>query len=538
MRLHRIGQALTLLSALATLSCGTGLTRSNGERPGSLQALVSLPPSAVQAILVTVAGPGITGDLRSLLQKDPEGNWWGTVVNVPPGTDRTVTAYAYDSATVPADPAADVTGLIYRGSRTNVTVVQGELAYVPVSLRPYPDGGGGIGINTPPHLTALSHPAYVDGGGTAALTATALDPDLEAMLTYTWSDNAGGTFTGGEGNPAGNMVSGAAASVSYLPRADFVGTATITVSVTDGTATAVASFPIGVGSGVAVGIQFDLLPDLAFQAVGSQELRPGRWTSVDYTLAYPAGASDHSPPLLDVQATWTDSCGGTFGSYDGDPTLWRGDQPLAQRVTYTAPPTAPAGSGQCDLTLTLVDGSGATVWSRVVVWVSGPDAPTGKIVFVTSAATQVDGAAFGGNPSAADAFCQARADAGFALGVVPPGIYKAFLSIGGEDARDRIVDAAYLLPDWTEVAASKATLFGQNLLHAIAQDETGALAFSDVWTGSTSSGTAGPDRCADWTSNQAGVLGSVGYSLFTNWWWLADGTRGCDARASVYCFQQ
>jgi hypothetical protein len=165
-----------------------------------------------------------------------------------------------------------------------------------------------------------------------------------------------------------------------------------------------------------------------------------------------------------------------------------------------------------------------------------PTFPT-KIVFVTSRTSQINGAYFGGIPANADTFCQARANVGrFA------GTFAAFVSFIAVAAKDRIVDAQYVLPDGTEIAPNKAALLsGMPLLVAINVDEYGTSGVNaNVLTGSYGDGTTNAGSCCNnWTSNAADHLLELGYSGYkANLNWLAYQTAACSALFSVYCFQQ
>jgi hypothetical protein len=366
----RLGLLAVLCAGLAA-GCSGGKATPAADPFGAVQARVATTPAGILSVLVTVSGPGIDVPVRAALVKDLDGAWSGRVVNVPPGLARVVTAYAYDHASPPADPVANVSGLAYRGSRMNVAVTAGQLAFVPVVLLPYPDGGGGYGVNTPPHLVDVTHPVSIGSNAATAFSATAIDPDDSALLTYQWSDDAGGTFSPPSG-AIGNQLSGDAVSIDYTPPADLVGTVTIQLTVSDGVASASTSFPLGVGSGVDIGLQFDVLPEVTILAVQDQDLAPGGTSVLAYRLAYPAGAGPDAPTVLQGTMAWTDSCGGSFGNHLTDYTVLSGHPPQDFAVTYTAPATAPAAPGLCELRLTLADPLGATVWSTVFAWVTEP----------------------------------------------------------------------------------------------------------------------------------------------------------------------
>ncbi len=157
-----------------------------------------------------------------------------------------------------------------------------------------------------------------------------------------------------------------------------------------------------------------------------------------------------------------------------------------------------------------------------------------NVVFVTS--TQHDGNF--GSLANADAFCQARADVGIAAGALPAGTYVAYLSTSTVDAKDRIVDAQYMLPDRTLVAASRADLTDGSLLHSITQDETGSPTTQFVWTGTNADGTASGYTCSDWTSASNSAAGELGVSSMPNYNWSSATPLTCNNAESLYCFQQ
>lgn len=526
---HRLGHLLAAFAFLAAAAC-TGQV-GGGSAGGLVKASVRLPPSAVTAIRVTVTGNGIVGFLHGDMTDLGGGNWAGTVPNVPPGGGYLVTAYAYDGP-VPSDPINDPTNLIYKGAAADVSVTAGLTTPVLIVLIPYPNGGGGTGVNTPPHIVFGGYPTSILSTDMVELSAAAWDPDDGTVLSYTWDDDgAGGAFSGS--NPIVDQVPGNTVSIDYTPAADFSGAITIRLTVSDGQAE--VSKTISLGVVLATGaidptLIFDSGPEIAILDVSSQELTAGGTAQISY-VTYGGGIGG---PL---ELSWTDSCGGGFSGYQ----TWAPPFPLGDEVIYITPLVAPASPGECDLTLTVTDREGASTWSRVVVWVSPPETqePTGKVVFVTSA--KVDGAYFNGNPAIADAFCQQAADAG----TVPAGTYAAFVSFAGVDAMDRIPNGPYYLADGTPVAASMNDLLDGTLLHAINLDADGAFVWpTSVWTGTRSDGTFDPgqNQCVNWTSSQAADRGSAGNTGATDASWVRDSISEyqgywCDDLKPIYCFQ-
>ena len=178
------------------------------------------------------------------------------MLDVPPGTGRTVTAEAFDVNLVNT----------FEGTATGVTVLAGTLTDVSITLRPL--SAGTSDVNTPPHFTSVTFPASILANATANLSATAGDPDPGTALSYTWTVNqGGGTFA-----PAShsNRTPGTAATTVYTPLSGFTGYAVVAVAATDGTATTTTTFPIAVGSGVNASISFDTSPDLTVSGVDRQ----------------------------------------------------------------------------------------------------------------------------------------------------------------------------------------------------------------------------------------------------------------------------
>jgi hypothetical protein len=525
---HRFGHLLAAFAFLAAAACSGQI--GGGSATGFVKASLAMPPSAVTSIRVTVTGNGIEGFLYGDMTDLGGGDWVGTVPNVPPGGGYLVTAYAYDGP-VPSDPINDSTNLIYKGAAAGVSVTAGLTAPVFIVLIPYPNGGGGPGINTPPHIVFGGYPTSILSTDTVELSAAAWDPDAGTVLSYTWDDGAaGGAFSGG--NPVFGQLPGNTVTIGYTPAASFSGIVTIRLTVSDGQAmvSKTISFGVVLGTGaVDPTLVFDTGPEIAILEVSSQELTAGGTAQISYET-YGTGYGG----LLHL--SWADSCSGGFSGYETAAPPW----PVGGQATYITPLVAPASPGECDLTLTVTDSEGASTWSRVVVWVSPPGAQdqTGKVVFVTSA--PVDGSYFNGDPATADALCQQAANSG----TVPAGTYTAFVSFQNVNAKDRIPTGPYYLTDGTLVAASLDDLLGGTLLHAIDLDEHGELVVSDVWTGTLPDGTYDPghNQCMNWTSNLSADRGSAGNTQSTDAFWVRTPTSEfggywCSDPKPVYCFQ-
>ena len=133
---------------------------------------------------------------------------------------------------------------------------------------------------------------------------------------------------------------------------------------------------------------------------------------------------------------------------------------------------------------------------------------TGMSFFVTSAGPG-DGANLGGL-AGADAHCQQLAEAAGATGKT----WRAYLSGGGENARDRIGAGPWSNAKGVEIAAAVDALHGD--ANAISKEtaltDAGATVngrgdqpnMHDILTGSNPDGTAAAETCENWTSNAAG----------------------------------
>ncbi len=181
--------------------------------------------------------------------------------------------------------------------------------------------------------------------------------------------------------------------------------------------------------------------------------------------------------------------------------------------------------------------------------------------FVTSTGgpTGGDFRAAAGDPNGlagADAICQAKAAA--AVPASASKTWRAYLSITGTNARDRIGTGPWFNKAGVMVATSVANLHdaaANQLNKANSTDENGVVVKGtgdtpnehDILTGSNADGTAAAANCQNWTSAaQTGVTGQVGHHDRNNGssWNAAHATQGCSAaafvntggRGSFYCF--
>ena len=356
---------IMLGTMLAAAAPGCGDNGAPTVEMGTIGVLLT-SPSDVKAIHIAVTGDGISGSLDGDMQfVDP--SWSLTMLNVPVGDDRTVTANAYsDEDELPAH-------LLYTGTVTGVHITAGTVTEADIALVATGDGGGngGIGINTPPHVVSMVHDTTVAADGTTQFTATARDPDANAKLTYVWQDfttsPTPGLFTP---RSFEDVAPGTPVETTYAPPAGFIGTAEIQLTVTDDTGASVQrGFLIDVGSGLKPVVTFDVLPTLKFNSVDQQEIAAGELTTIWYTISYPP-AGPSQPPTTHVTVEWTTSeaCMGDFEAFTDQLFLNQGNSDMLS-ATYRSAATPPDANGECDLTLKLTDDAHAWLSSAVVVWV-------------------------------------------------------------------------------------------------------------------------------------------------------------------------
>jgi hypothetical protein len=129
--------------------------------------------------------------------------------------------------------------------------------------------------------------------------------------------------------------------------------------------------------------------------------------------------------------------------------------------------------------------------------------------FVTSTGSGASGGNLGGLPGA-DAKCQAlAATKGFGAKT-----WKAYLSVEGIDARDRIGTGPWYNQKGTLIAPNLSALHASDIPVADAVDENGAFVPAsehDILTGSKNDGTSEGSNCNAWTSNATSALCHVGH---------------------------
>jgi hypothetical protein len=161
---------------------------------------------------------------------------------------------------------------------------------------------------------------------------------------------------------------------------------------------------------------------------------------------------------------------------------------------------------------------------------TGPQPSMPNVVFVTSA--QFTAGAIGGLEGA-DSKCQDAADA---AGM--PGMYRAWLSVGGEDARDRLGDASgWARQDGRPFARDVPQISAGHFFFPPVIDEHGVFTTGSVWTGTLAgiAEPAGGNFCGDWTSDDGAAFGLVGDLGAGPGWWSGFSTLPCNMPARLVC---
>ncbi|MGH7925107.1 MAG: choice-of-anchor D domain-containing protein [Candidatus Binatus sp.] len=184
-------------------------------------------------------------------------------------------------------------------------------------------------------------------------------------------------------------------------------------------------------------------------------------------------------------------------------------------ATKTATPTSsatPTATATATQTATHTATTTATATATTTATPTATPSPGVNVVFVTS--VTYDGRINGNTGlDGADTACQTLANnAG-----LPMGTYKAWLSTSTVTAVSRLGAArAFVRVDGAPIADQISDLTSGKILNPIALDETGSDARfpgnSDVWTGSTNTGTLGGfGACVDWTSALLADNGETGH---------------------------
>lgn len=185
---------------------------------------------------------------------------------------------------------------------------------------------------------------------------------------------------------------------------------------------------------------------------------------------------------------------------------------------------------------------------RLLCFEPGPSQPfhlgwsPAALAFVSSATGQGDLSAWeeaGGATgiAAGDAICRNLAAAAH---LPAPESFVAWLSDGGQDARDRVaLDAPFRRVDHYPIANSHADLIDGSAANSLHVDEHGSYAGLSIGTqtGTYGDGTATPDRCFGWTTNSAAFAATFGsQSSARSERWTEGTVNDCSNSRRIYCF--
>jgi hypothetical protein len=302
----------SLVAALLLAAC----SGEDGEGSVQLYSTVdqSITAAEVAEVQVTVSASDMPSRTEKLLKTNNQ--WSGTLGKLPAGTNRTITAEAFDAGGT----------RLYAGSVTGVTIAARQTTVVSITLQevnpPQPFE------NAAPVVAALSaSPASVDPGGVVSLSATATDANAGDVLTYAWSAPTG-TFT----QPGSLSTSWTAPSAA--------GNVPLTLTVTDskgaqGRMTFTVSVTAGHG-GATVNASFNTWPRVSNVSATATVVAVNEPTTVT------ALASDNDGDMLIYN--WSASCPGT----------WTDRNSATARFVPTASPDSNT-CNNCNLTVMVMD---------------------------------------------------------------------------------------------------------------------------------------------------------------------------------------
>jgi hypothetical protein len=164
------------------------------------------------------------------------------------------------------------------------------------------------------------------------------------------------------------------------------------------------------------------------------------------------------------------------------------------------------------------------------------------LVFVTKVELQGTLEGSGATAAKGDVLCGKAAQ-----GVGLTGVYMAWLSDASGGPVTRFLQKStrrYWLIDGVKVASSFTDITSKGSLeNPINRFETNELVPPNtyVWTGTTTGGAAGANRCrsgtSDWSDNTT-MTGTVGSATETDYRWTAQADATCLTKAHLYCFEQ
>ncbi|MFL5355917.1 Ig-like domain-containing protein [Archangium sp.] len=320
-----------LLALWLALLAGCSASSSN---TGSAQFAVSIPQalsaSDVTRVKVTVSASGMSSIAVELAPSN--GSWGGLLGNLPPGSNRTFLAEAFDSSG----------SLRFKGQASGITITANQTTAVALTLQelspppPYD--------NEAPLIDSLvASISSVQAGGSLTLTSAVHDPNPGDTLSLAWSAT-GGTFS----DPSASTTSWTAPSSP--------GIHTLTLTVTDSQGAAVSiSLSINVFSGASSGdasldIFFNFWPSVSKVSSTLNRLDVGQSTSVSVS------ASDSNGDALSYH--WEASCPGSWSN-------------ATSRSASFVPSSVPAGlCNNCLLTVTVQDGRGGQTTGSLALCVA------------------------------------------------------------------------------------------------------------------------------------------------------------------------
>ncbi len=310
---------------------------------GSAQFVVSTPQALSSTISrITVTASAADFDSRALDLVASEGGWGGQLDKLPPGSDRSFLAQAFDASGT----------LLIQGSASGVSISAGQTSFVAITLQPPASSNEAPGIDS---LVADSNSVYA--GDSLSLVATAHDPDPGDTLSYAWSSTAG------------SFSSASSASTSWTAP-DSTGPQTLTLTVTDSQGLAASlSLTVDVTAPGTLGdarfsISFNTWPQVASIRLTVSPVAVGKTTSVSVSASDVDGDS--------LAYSWSTSCMGSL------------THPSSSTALFT-PVAVPAGAcNNCRLTVSVSDRRGGQTTGSVALCVSDTPTPQHFNPFLTS----------------------------------------------------------------------------------------------------------------------------------------------------------
>jgi hypothetical protein len=331
-------KGFTLLPVLVAVWLGIVSGCRSEEPTGSVQLMgrfqQALAASDVTRVLVTASAPYMSPRTSELVKAD--GQWSGTLEQLPAGADRTFTAEAFGA----------VGTKLYEGTVTGVTITPGKTILVALTLQQV--GAPPPFVNAVPVIdTLVSSASAVAPGERITLKATAHDPNPGQALTYAWTASVGAL-----GSPS-------SATTTWTAPAE-VGLVMLTLAVTDphGSSTTLSlALPVRNSRGNAdVEVSLNTWPQVTRIAATPSRVDVGEPTTVAATVIDSEGDS--------LAYTWSASgCTGT----------WTSTSSATVGFTPDAPP--PGGSCDCRLRVTVDDGRGGQTLGTLAICVGAPPTP-------------------------------------------------------------------------------------------------------------------------------------------------------------------